>query len=248
MPDAGLQGIQIPGPVVDLLRKHDLLRSLVNRQFVANSVRTVVITSEQREELLKAYRQHQGLQKDEVFQEHLLKRGLTHTDLIGRLELPVRIRLRSMEMFSVKAEQRFLARKDGLDRVVYSLLRLKDSFLARELYLQLSEGESEFAQLASKFSEGPEKDTLGVVGPIPLCQSHPDLVEKIRAIRPGTLLEPFQVQGWWLVVRLDAHLPATFDESTKVLMCGELFSEWVDAEVTRIISSSTMNDSAATPV
>ena len=91
------------------------------------------------------------------------------------------------ERFAAKAEARFLERKNELDQVVYSLLRLENSFLARELYLQIESGESNFADLAKRYAEGPERNTNGIVGPVSLTQAHPVLVEKLRVAQPGVL-------------------------------------------------------------
>ena len=88
-----------------------------------------------------------------------------------------------------------LERKNELDQVVYSLLRLENSFLARELYLQIEAGESNFADLAKRYAEGPERNTNGIVGPVSLTQAHPILVEKLRVAQPGVLLEPFPHLG-----------------------------------------------------
>ena len=66
------------------------------------------------------------------------------------------------EQFAAKAEARFLDRKHELDQEVYSLLRLESSFLARELYLQIESGESNFADLAKRYAEGPERNTNGI--------------------------------------------------------------------------------------
>ena len=51
--------------------------------------------------------------------------------------------------------------------MIYSLLRLENSYLARELYLKIEEGESNFADLAKRYAEGPERNTNGIV----LCLS-----------------------------------------------------------------------------
>ena len=248
MPDPGPQGINIPGPVVGLLRRHDLLRSLVQRQVVAEAVGTVVVTADEQEQLIHAYRQRNRLQEDGALQDHLRQRGLDQADLIWQLELPVRIQRHSQELFGAKAEQRFLERKNTMDQVVYSLLRLKDRFLAWELYLQVSEGESDFAALAAQYAEGPERTTRGVMGPVSLTQAHPALAERLRTNPPGTLMEPFQIQEWWLVVRLERYLPASFDAAMNNKMCAELFEQWIQEEVTRRITSHTTSDSAATPV
>ena len=248
MTNPGPQGINIPGQVVGLLRRHNLLLSLVQRQLVAEAVEAVGVSAEERQILLNAYRQRNNLQDDGALQNHLRQRGLDQADLIWQLELPLRIPRHSQKLFGAKAEQRFLERKNSLDQVVYSLLRLKDRFLARELYMQISEGESDFAELAAKHAEGPERTTRGVMGPVPLTQAHPALAERLRTNAPGTLMEPFRIQEWWLVVRLERYLPANFDAEMNNKMCAELFEQWIQEETARKIPSYITLDSAATPV
>ena len=119
--------------------------------------------------------------------------------------------------------------------MVYSLLRVKDGFLARELYLRLDAGEANFSDLAAEFSEGPEKQTSGIVGPVPLTQAHPALAERLRTSPAGQLMQPFQIAEWWLVARLDSYSPASFDEATALQMAGELFDQWVREEAGRRI-------------
>ena len=55
--------------------------------------------------------------------------------------------------------------------MIYSLLRVKDYGLARELWIRLEEDETTFAEAAREFGEGPEADRQGVVGPIPIGSS-----------------------------------------------------------------------------
>ena len=116
------------------------------------------------------------------------------------------------------------------DQVVYSLLRLESSFLARELYLQIESEESNFADLAKRYAEGPERNTNGIVGPVSLTQAHPELVEKLRVTQPGVLLEPFKISDWWLVVRLERYSPATFTDEVSDRMCREMFDAWVSEQ------------------
>jgi len=134
-----------------------------------------------------------------------------------------------------KAEARFLERKNELDQV-YSLLRLENSFLARELYLQIESGESNFADLAKRYAEGPERNTNGIVGPVSLTQAHPSLVEKLHVAQPGVLLEPFRIADWWLVVRLERYSPATFSDEISDRMCQEMFDAWIAEQAATTLS------------
>ena len=57
-----------------------------------------------------------------------------------------------MQEFSKNAETEFINSKTLLDQYTYSLITVKESDLAYELYLQIDSGEAEFSALAKKYS------------------------------------------------------------------------------------------------
>jgi parvulin-like peptidyl-prolyl isomerase len=212
------------------LRRHNLLQALVQRRVVAEAVANEPVEPEASQQAREHFYRQNHLENEEAVQTFLAANGLTAEDLTWQIELPLRIRTHCDEHYRHKAEAHFLARKNQLDQVVYSLLRVKDGFLARELYLRLDAGEANFADLAAEFSEGPEKQTKGIVGPVPLTQAHPALAERLRTTGAGVLMQPFQIAEWWLVARLETYTPASFDEATAGRMAGELFDQWVREE------------------
>jgi len=177
-----------------------------------------------------------GFETMERWSEMLADLDRTDEEVIDRLERVIRRQEYIRERFAPKAEARFLERKNELDQVVYSLLRLANNFLARELYLQIESGESNFADLAKRYAEGPERNTNGIVGPVSLTQAHPVLVEKLRVAQPGVLLEPFRIADWWLVVRLERYSPATFTPEVSDRMCREMFDAWIGEETATTLS------------
>jgi parvulin-like peptidyl-prolyl isomerase len=215
-----------------LLRRHNLLAPLVRQQVIAEAVEAVELSDEQRDLLLKTFLQRQQLEDPEDLAAYLRDRGMKQSDLAWQLELPLRIEEHCRQAFLHKAEAHFLERKNQLDQVVYSLLRVKDRFLAQELYLRIRGQEANFADLAARYAEGPEQRTNGIVGPVPLTQAHPALAERLRTSAPGQLMEPFPIADWWLVVRLESYTPASFDETTAQRMASELFDQWANEETT----------------
>ena len=135
--------------------------------------------------------------------------------------------------FSEKAESRFLAQKAQLDRMVYSLLRVESLSMAQELFFKILSKESNFADLARRFSQGEERSTNGIIGPVPANQCHPRLAEKLRSAKPGQLLEPFRIDRWWLITRLERFCPASFDQRMASQMALELLQEWLKEETQR---------------
>lgn len=213
------------------LAHHGLLRPWVERLVVAEAVADQPVEAALLQQQLGQFCNRHNIKDDDQLRLWLREQALTAEDLEWQLSLPVRVRACSLERFSARAELRFLERKTQLDQVVYSLLRVGDAGLARELYLRIQHGEASFAELASSYAEGPEQATHGIVGPVPLTQAHPLLAERLRTHAVGELIPPFAIDQWWLVVRPERYAPASFDPAMAEKMARELFEEWVAEEV-----------------
>jgi parvulin-like peptidyl-prolyl isomerase len=217
--------------VVSQLARHNLLRPLIKQQVLAELASEFPLAEEERRQVIEGVRRERGLETPEALERFLAANLLEENDLRELAEQPLRLQRALEARFTARAGVRFLSRKNQLDRVVYSLLRVKDPGLARELYLRIAEGEADFTDLASRYSEGPERDSRGIVGPVPLTQAHPQLAERLRTAPVATLLEPFVVESWWLVVRLESQTSATLDQATERQMAAELLEEWAEEEV-----------------
>ena len=223
--------LDIPAPLWQQLARFQLLLPLLRQQLIADAVAEVELSAEESTRAQQSWGAHHNLRSAEALNAFLRLNAISEADAIWQAELPLRIQRYCAEHFLHRAEQRFLARKNQLDQVIYSLLRVEDPALARELYLRISEGEADFSELAAQYAKGPEQATRGVVGPVPLTQAHPLLAERLRTSRPGQLLPPFAIENWWLVVRLETLRAASFDEEMQQRMARELFDAWVEEAV-----------------
>ena len=210
------------------LSRHDLLLPLLRCQIIAEAVEGIALPEQDRQAALQGWCGRHGIGSAAEFEAFCRERGLAAADGAWQAELPLRIEAHCREHFMHRAENRFLARKQQLDEVVYSLLRVQEASLARELYLRIAEGEADFAELAATHSMGQEQHTRGVIGPVPLMRAHPALAEVLRSSTPGQLRLPLRIETWWLVVRLEAFRPACFDAATQLAMARELFEAWVE--------------------
>jgi parvulin-like peptidyl-prolyl isomerase len=227
----------IPPDLWSALARHGLLIPLLRQSVIAAAVADVSLSEQESMESRQGWGAANRLGSTEAVIQHLKSHGLQEADALWQAELPRRINRHCEEHFSHRAEQRFLARKNQLDQVIYSLLRVEDAALARELYLRIAEGEADFAELAAGYSQGPERSTRGVVGPVPILQAHPALAELLRTSRPGQLQPPLRIEQWWLVVRLESLRSASFDTEMRDRMARELFDEWVDEEVALLLAA-----------
>lgn len=214
-----------------------LLRSYLRQRIVTEVLSQELLTEEDRQQALAAFVQEHQIGTHDELNQFRRDQLLTESSLTALAEEPLRLARYCERVYRPKAEARFLDRKTQLDRVVYSLMRFADEGFARELYLRLEEGEADFADLAATYSEGPERSTRGVVGPVPLTQAHQQLVERLRTAPAGVVQEPFQIENWWLVFRLESLMPAAFDDAMADQMSQELFEEWLEAEVSDKINA-----------
>ena len=225
------------GDVVALgeLVRLGLLRPYLRQQLISELVDgdPEPFSNEDTQGAFQAYAQERQITSQEALERYRLDQLLSPQALEAQILRPLRLLRHGQRHFRPKAEARFLERKTELDRVVYSLLRLKDQGLARELFLRIDEDDASFADLAAAYAEGPEQSTRGIVGPVALTQAHPALADRLRTASPGQLLEPFRIEGWWVVVRLEQLTPASFDQATASQMTQELLDQWLQEEVER---------------
>lgn len=224
----------IPSGFVHKLRFHGLLQPLLEKELANQALSTVILSQESRDTAWQTALNQAGLTDSTKLLKHIEDTGLSEEDLREKAEFPARLNAYLSEHYLHKAEARFLRRKNELDRVVYSLLRIENPFLARELYLRIGENEANFADLAAEYSQGPEKSTKGVVGPVPINQAHPILAEKLRTSSPGQLHEPFAIENWWLIVRLESYSPASLDDATMHQMALELFEQVIREQASEV--------------
>tara|TARA_B100000674_G_scaffold54206_1_gene37670 strand:+ start:878 stop:1663 length:786 start_codon:yes stop_codon:yes gene_type:complete len=231
-----------------LLGQFNLLKPLVEQMVASEAIVNEIVSADQLENARLDLLRQRGFDAIDQWGELLEALGCSNDEVIVRLRHNIRRRSFIRKRYEAKAESRFFERKNNLDQVVYSLLRLENRFLARELYLQIEAGESNFADLAKRYAEGPERNTNGIVGPVSLLQAHPSLVEKLKVAQPGVLLEPFRISDWWLVIRLEHYAPATFTDEVSEQMCEEMFNVWIDEEAATILSKLASEISNPKPI
>ena len=222
---------------VDLLRRSDLLNPLAKRLLVEESTKELTSTAEFIQQALTNHCQQNQLRNEEALNRWLSERCISKDELLEQLSLPIKLSKLALDSYSAKAEARFLQRKEELDQATYSLLRVKDSGIAHELYLQLEAAETNFEKLATDYSEGPEQRSGGKVGPAPISRAHPQLQQLLRTAPIGVVLEPIAIEQWWVVARLDERMEASFDDAMRQRMATELLEEWITTETNHLVKA-----------
>ena len=185
--------------------------------------------------LVDAFRLQEELEGDLEFEEFLTAKGWQLEDFQYFATKNERLQRFQTLMFAEEVELRFLSSKADLDQIHYSLIRLSDGDLAFELHQRLLENENSFEDLAARYSEGDERESGGLIGPVPLSQAHPVLVEKLRISQPGQLWEPFFLVNIWVILRLDHWQGSRLDQSTRQILLEDLFNDWLEKRVEQLL-------------
>ncbi len=221
--------------VIELLIEHNLLQPLVQKELIKETIKNVEIEDEVLSQIKTSIMKKEGFNDEEAFNSWLLKSNLNKEKFFEKITYPMKINKYSLENFGHMTNTRFLKRKEELDLVTYSLIRVQDRFLAQELYFQILEDESKFGELASKYSEGPEKITKGIVGPASISQGHPVLQEKIKNSQVGKINTPIMIGNTWAIIKLESKQDSTLNDEMELLLAKEIFNESINKKANEII-------------
>ncbi|MCP9839607.1 peptidylprolyl isomerase [Synechococcus sp. J7-Johnson] len=223
-----------------LLRQQGVALALAQGVVLDRVASMITMHEDEEISLMRAYLEAEGINNDEALSGWLETKGWSLDDLRYFATKAERVRRYSQDCYAKQAEIRFLERKLDLDQVTYSLLRVSDRELAEELHCQLLEEEADFPSLVAAHSKGQERATRGLIGPIALTTGHKALVERLRVSRPKQLWPPFEVAGWWLLVRLEERFPAQLDDAMRAAMVDELFQVWFKEQVSLLMAGEEL--------
>ena len=156
----------------------------------------------------------------------------------------LQVEIFKQDSFDKNVESIYLKRKESLDRVMYSIMRVETREEAEELHLKLEEKEASFAELASDYALGSEKEFNGMIGPVELRVLDPNLSERLKISKTGQLWPPFEFKNFWVVLRLEKHLPASLDENMRKRLRNELYEEFINKEVLDLVDKIRKTDTS----
>jgi len=210
-----------------LLHRNNLLIPLITTELKKQELSNINVSKELKIEAIQQFLKKLKLPNQEAFEEWKKNSNLTDLEIENIALVDEKLKKYCKDNFNNQAESRFLERKSELDIIVYSLLRVKDSDKARELYLRIAGKEEEFSYLASEFSEGMEQKTCGIVGPAPLGAAHPNLIQHLQNKPIGEVQPPIIIENSYVIVRVESFEPAKLDNFMREKMTQELFNNWL---------------------
>lgn len=129
--------------------------------------------------------------------------------------------------FKNRIQEYYRIKKPFLDKYTYSIIRVKNEGLSKELYLRIKDEEADFYKIAKEYSEGIEQRTGGLIGPVTLKNPHPIISNLLKVSQRNQLWPPKKINKWWVIIRLEEKKIATLDSNLKLSLSLELGEDYI---------------------
>lgn len=227
---------------VSLMARYRLIPQLAREVIIDRAIATIAYSEKELEQATEQFFQQQQAISEADRQNWLRSQGMTMEQVQQTVLRQLKTEKYKQVTWDNRLQSYFLKRKGRLDRVIYSLLRVKDAGTAQELYFRLVDDQQAFDELARAYSQGPEAETGGLLGPVPLGTPHPALARMLSVSQPGQLWPPTPLGEWFIIVRLEKFLPAQLDDAMRKQLLDELFTAWLQEQLQQV--SITTADAA----
>lgn len=177
-------------------------------------------------------RQDQDLLNDDLFRAWLADQDLTAEEFQSQAAFSLKLDQFITQLTAPKLLEHFIDHKLQLDQVVLSRIAVTTVDLAEELKSQLSEAEASFEQLARDYSCTDERLTNGMMGFLSRGEAQDLLGLDLFQISPGEVLGPLPWDCYWCLVRVEALLPASFDDpQLQHELRQQIFDQWLEHQL-----------------
>jgi parvulin-like peptidyl-prolyl isomerase len=213
--------------IIPLLANYQLLPQLLRELIIDEAIAPIECNPEEVAQAKQRFYAERQLTQAADIQTWMVQQGLSSEQLDNIISRKLKLEKFKQVRWGNKLESYFFQLKGKLDKVIYSLLRTQDAGLAQELYFRLQAKEQPFADVAQKYSQGPEAQTGGLVGPVELNTLHPAMVQLLTNSQPGQISPPVRIAEWLVIVRVEKFIPAQLDDPMKTRLLNELFEDWL---------------------
>jgi parvulin-like peptidyl-prolyl isomerase len=230
--DTSLTGEQL----LPLISKYRLVPQLAKEMLIEAAIKDYEITEDEHLQAHQRFCQQQQLSNEKDLELWLQQQQLGRDDLKDLIDRELQLRKFKTNKWETQVESYFCQRKSQFDRVVFSMIRVKDIDVAEEIYFRLTSEESSFVEQAPLYSEGIEAKTKGLSGPVELGKLDPILANALTTLQPSEILPPLLIGEWWVVLQLETIIPAQLDEEMRQYLTEKLFNQWAYEEVQKLLT------------
>jgi parvulin-like peptidyl-prolyl isomerase len=233
-----MSSLAVPTPVTiefslwERLVGYQMAPQLIKEIILDTAIAEIEASPVENQSWIEAFYLRHRITSTEIKQNWLRYHRMSQSQLEHQAIRYGKIEQYKQQRWASQIESLFLSQKGQFDQVIYSLLRTKDRGVSQELFFRLQEGEQTFAALATQYSQGPEAQTGGLVGPIELGRLQVPMLQLLQQRQPGKLYPPMQMDQWVVILRLEHYIPATLNDALRQRLIDQKFQEWLQHECT----------------
>jgi parvulin-like peptidyl-prolyl isomerase len=173
------------------------------------------------------YRFENQLNDPDRFQEWLKTQGISYADFRYQIATTLKIEKLKVEVTAPELEKYFNANKALLVQVVLSRIVVADLDFALNLKNQILEDTSRFETLAREHSLTDDRLANGMMRSVSMGQIPSQIREYVITAIPGELIGPIEIEGRYVLLRVEQILPASLEGSLKRELQEKLFEQWL---------------------
>jgi parvulin-like peptidyl-prolyl isomerase len=220
--------------LIPLLTRYQILPQLLCEWIIDQAIAPIQCTPEEIAQSCAEFDQHWRLKSEIEKQMWRSQYGLTPSQLEQLATRKIRVEKFKEASWGQQIESYFLKRKAHLDQVIYSILRVQNQDLANELFFRIQEGEEAFAELARRHSEGNERDTGGLIGPVEFSSLSGEFSRLLYVLPEGEVHPPIPFGEWQVIVRVEKRIPARLDAAMRQRLLHEKFENWFQEQIRQL--------------
>ena len=233
---------KIDPDTLKILRIGDMLPNLIRNFLITNISSEISLDKDTYNNGINDFYLENKLNKNNNLNKVLKSRGINEKDLQYQIILNLKINKFAEKNFKKELKDYFLEQKEFLDEYTFNIIRVKNFYLANELYFQIDSKESDFKSLSEKYSFYSSLYPNGIFGPSNLKEFNPIIRNKLFSANVGSLIQPFQVDEWWLILKLVEKKHSKLDNRTSRVLLKELFDKFIDKLLKSFLEDYSINN------
>ena len=172
-----------------------------------------------------------GLKDDKSLEKHRISNILSIENLFYKITLFTKVQKYCDINYSKSLNKHFYDKKENIDSVTYSMIRVKEYGLSKELYYRIKDDNVDFNQISKDYSIGIEKENSGFIGPLSLDKVHPKVKEKLKKCFLKFIHKPFKVNNEWIIIKLEEYIESKLDKKHLIKFKSELLDKDIEKEL-----------------
>ncbi|MEJ6484085.1 peptidylprolyl isomerase [Nostoc punctiforme UO1] len=224
----------LPPEIIPFLASYNLIPQLLSQSIIESAIAPITCTQAETTQALEQFYQQWDLTTEQKIQDWCLRYGLTQEKLELFATRKLRVEKFKQITWGHQLESYFLKYKRHFDKVIYSLIRTDNRGTANELYFRITEGEQSFAELAHEYSQGPEAETSGIIGPVEVGTITPNFAQLLCTSQVGIVQAPVAFGESWVIVRVEKFITAQLDNFMRQRLLQENFETWFQQQLNQL--------------